>query len=157
MRAWHLVTALGVVLALAASAPAAPKVKKHQLHAFRGVVEAVEKKTGTLVVRVHHHRRPGAVPAAARVARAVPGAHPHHHRTVHVNGDTRFTKVVHTGRGVKQQLPAGLRDVHKGQHVLVVATTTKEHHARAVDILAGARTAKPKAAVRLPLPRKKIK
>jgi hypothetical protein len=156
MRPWHALAAAGLVLALAVSASAAPKVKKHQLHAVRGVVESVHRDTGAIVIRVHHHHpaqapKPGQ-PAAARVA---PALHPQHHRhTVHVNADTRFEKIVHTARGAVKHEPASFRDVHKGEHVLVVATTAKHHHARAVDILVGPRQ-QPKAVARVPLPRRK--
>jgi hypothetical protein len=151
MRHLHAFTAAGLVLALAVAAPAAPKPAKKAHHAIHGVVEAVhkdrDKDSGTIVVVVHPHRRHNKQAAGPRAAHHRAGAH-----VVHVTPGTRFVRLVSAGKGIPKAEPASFKDVHKGEHVLIVPAGDKHHDARAVAILVGHHHPKAMAAVQPPRP-----
>jgi hypothetical protein len=161
MRPWHTLAAAALMLAAAANAPAAPGAKKHPAHTIRGVVEAVhldkDKDHGTIVVKVHHHHPRATAKAAVAKAAGPTAPHRHHHHEVkvHVDVTTKFARLAHTGKGQTVQAAAAFKDLHKGEHVLVVENGTKHHHARKVAILVGHIHKTTTAAARVLVPRKR--
>jgi hypothetical protein len=114
-------------------------------------VEAVrkdrDKDSGTIVVVTYHSRHHGKQAAGPRAARHRAGAH-----VVHVKPGTRFLRLVRTGKGAVKTEPASFKDVHRGEHVLIVPTGDKHHDARAVAILVGHHRPNALAAMQAPRP-----
>jgi hypothetical protein len=158
MRLLSALPVSAIVLVLAAAAPAAPRAPKRAHHVIRGVVEAVhkdrDKDSGTIVVVVHHPRLHGRQAAGPRAAHRRAGVH-----VVHVRPLTRFVRLVSTGKGIRRAEPASFRDIHRGEHVLIVPAGDKHDDARAVTILVGHHHARALAAMRpsRPLPARRKK
>jgi len=135
--------------------------KPHHHHQLRGVVVSVHhdkvSSHGEIKVKVHHpHHKKLAKSAAA----AASSKKKHHHGvvTVHVNGATKFERVVHN-QGKVHRHSATFADVHKGEHVHVALHSGQNHHAKEVDIVVRHHNKKltPPAVKKKPLLKKKTK
>jgi glycogen debranching enzyme len=145
--------AFGLVVVLAAVLPgmaaAAPNrglaTRSKRSHTITGIVVAVKhdkKSPGTghiRIRRVHHrhHRRNGQPAAAARAAvNAGQRRSTSSHMKFHVNKATRFEHVVLGKNNNTQQVTqVSFQNVHKGERVRIHPASSKQHHAREVDIL----------------------
>ena len=91
----------------------AGKGGKKKGHAVHGTVIAVkkdkDKDEGTITVRVHHRRKKGDTTASKPVE-----------KVFKVTSATKFQKVSGT-RGDRQLTSATFADLHKGEHVAIVA------------------------------------
>ena len=133
-------TSLGVCVVVCAAALVAPSFaaappstnKTHHHHVIHGKVVEVDhgKKSGhgLIKVEVHEHHGKGQ-PIKGSEAKGK-----HHVVTVHVNHETRFEKVIHTGGkgGETREVLAHFRDVEPGMHVRI---KLGHDHAREVSIL----------------------
>ena len=121
----------GVLVTGASGAAPPTKSAKHHNHHIHGVVVEIDhakdkKGHGAIKIRVHDHAK-GQANVKGKGEHVV---------TVHVNHNTRFEKVVHTGKGNKggtREVLAHFRDLEPGMHVRV--KTDHGHHAEEVSIL----------------------
>jgi hypothetical protein len=151
MRILRTLATAGFLLLVTAIAPAAPNPARKTHHAIHGVVEAVrkdrDKDSGTIVIVSFHHKHRSKQAAGPRAARHRTGVH-----VVHVVPGTRFVRLLGTGKGLPKAEPASFKDVHRGEHVLVMPAGDKHHDARAVAILVGRHPSRALAALRPPRP-----
>jgi hypothetical protein len=107
--------------------PDGAKKGEKKEHRVRGVVESVQKDkdkdTGSILINVRAKKK--AAPAEGD-----------RDRKFYVTEDTKFEKLIFSGKGEKpQREPASFKDVVKGEHVAIVPSDDKKDVARAVAIL----------------------
>ena len=135
MNAMRMILALAVGTVGACGALAGPQAvanKAKRPHAAHGVVVAVQtgddkdKDTdlGSITVKIHLHKKKTAAAAPAYVE-----------RKFEVDAKTAFERVIIVGKGQRKTEPAKFEDIHKGEHVAVVAKKGPEHLALKVAII----------------------
>jgi hypothetical protein len=128
MRLLQALLALAVLFSFSTFVDAAGKGDgKKKGHAVHGVVVSVEKDkdkdAGTITVLVHHKKKGEAAKGEGEK------------KTFRVNGETKFEKVIHEGKGEVKREPATFKDVHDGEHVAIVAESGEKGEAKLVEIL----------------------
>jgi len=116
--------------------------QQHHHHVFTGEVVEIDhskdkKGHGVIKLRVHDHVK-GQAGNKTEAKGKGNKTEQHHVVTIHVNHDTRFEKVSHSGGkggGTTREVLAHFRDLEPGMHVRV--KTDHDHHAHEVSILEG--------------------
>src|SRR5262249_51936450 len=120
-----------VLTATSSTAQAGKGGKKKAYQRVQGVVEETtkdkDKDTGTISILVHAKKnaQPAAPAAPAPAAKEM---------KFQISTDTKFEIVVGK-KGDREVKPAAFSDVHKGEHVVIIAKTGQSHVAEKVIIV----------------------
>src|SRR5262249_52081815 len=138
-----LIVSLAVVFSVGAATgradDAKKETKKNGGHGVHGVVIDVQKDKdkdeGLIVVRVRSKKKGEAAQTAAE------------EKKFRVNKETKF-ELVSGRKGERQRKPGTFADVHKGEHVLIVAGGKEGQFAERVAILVRSKQSKKTAAAK---------